>query len=148
MESIIETMLERNVTVYTEDPHTMVFDLIDKLKSLGEYDEKKNVYETDGPTKRIHLIFSIIEKMDSKSKIEIAFDLEGKMSKSSYLEIHVEGSLITTFQEPKTPIQETFLTYYLRNISQEYKKMAKDKMKEMDVILADLVKEYKHVYIQ
>jgi hypothetical protein len=147
MESIIDTMLERHITVYTDDPHSMIFDILKGLSTLGEYDEKKNVYETDGPTKRVHVVFSIVDKLDKSTKIDIAFDLIGRMGKSSYLEILVEGNLITKIDEPKNIFSETFLSYYLSNISQEYKKIAKQKMREVDEVLVNVTKNSKRVYL-
>ncbi len=147
MESIIDTMLERDIVVYTDDPYSLVFRLINSLSALGDYDEKKNVYETDGPVKKIHVIFSIVEKLGRSSKIDIKFSLEGHMGTSSFLEMKVEGSLITRFEQPTTAFTETYLAYYLSNVSQEFKKMAMEKMKETDTIIADTIKDIKHVYL-
>ena len=147
MESIIDTLFERNLTIYSDDSYSLVFEIIDSLAGLGRYDEKKSTYDTDGPTKRLNVVFNIVDELDKNSKIDIAFDIFGKIGKANFLEIKVEGSLITQFEEPKSVFAETFLAYYLRNVSQEYKKIAKSRMKKVDEIIVDKSKGLKRVYL-
>ena len=147
MEKIIETILERNIVVYTEDPLSLVFDMINSLSKLGEYDEKKNVYETDGPVKRINVIFSIVDRLDKNSKIDIRFDMTGQMGMSSFLEMKVEGNLVIKFDAPAGAVSETYMAYYLSNVAREFKNIAKDKMKDAEEAIADNIREFKHVYL-
>lgn len=147
MEKIIETILERDIIVYTEDPLSLVFDMINSLSKLGEYDEKKNVYETDGPVKRINVIFSIVDKLDKNSKIDIRFDMTGQMGTSSFLEMKVEGNLVIKFDAPDGVVSETYMAYYLSNVAREFKNIAKDRMKDAEEAIADSIREFKHVYL-
>ena len=146
MELITETMSEKHFTIYTNEPHTLIFDFLDAISKLGKYIEKKNIYETNGPTKRVHVVFNIIEKFDKKTKIEIEVDLLGIIGNVKYLEIKSKAMIITKISEPKSIFEKAYFNFYNKNLYKKYKEFAKEKINLFDKILIHKTKDFKVIF--
>jgi len=143
---IEETFLSREFTFETANPYKTALEIEDRLKNLGNFIERKNTYETDGPDHRVVVVFDIVTKIDEYSKIMVFVELFGnKTTESTKGTITVKTSFIlkTEINEYGT-VSQAFGEYYVSKFFSRAKKKAEkhteNTIKIMDAFVKDTQK--------
>ncbi len=112
---ITEEIFSENIRLSTPDPFLLSLKIKEIASNFGEPVEKKNIYETDGPRKRIELSFELKKKIDKFTRSVIIFDLNGESTTNGFLDIRFKGILQTAMKKTG-PVTRTFNDFYLSDI--------------------------------
>jgi uncharacterized coiled-coil DUF342 family protein len=107
-----EELFSKNIRLKTRDPFSMGLKIRDLVSEFGELIEKKNVYETDGPRKRVELSFELKRAIDKFTTKKLMFDLNGESNSRGFLDIRFMGQLQIKMKR-SGPITRTFNDFYI-----------------------------------
>jgi hypothetical protein len=110
-----EELFSKNIRLKTRDPFSLCLKIRDLVSEFGEPLEKKNIYETDGPRKRVELSFELKRDIDKFTTKKILFDLNGESNSRGFLDIRFRGQLQIKMKR-SGPITRTFNDFYMSEI--------------------------------
>jgi hypothetical protein len=117
----IEEVFSKDIHLKTKDPLSLSLEILGISREFGEPIEKKNIYETDGPKKRVELSFDLKKEIDKFTIAKISFDLIGESNSEGFLDIRLKGEFQTTMTSVG-PISRTFNEYYQSEILNFHKR--------------------------
>ncbi len=115
MGRVEKTSFSKKFIIRTKDPVSLAASLFETVSSYGNVERNKNIYETDGPRKRLNMEFELLEKIDNKSSVRLVFSLLGEWNGYGFLEIGMK-SVSTTEREPGGVFTETFSEFYMNEL--------------------------------
>jgi hypothetical protein len=118
---ITEEIFSENIRLDTKDPFLLSLKIKDIAGNFGEPVEKKNIYETDGPRKRVELSFEIKKKIDKFTSSVMVFDLNGESTTNGFLDIRFKG-IVKTEMKKTGPVSKTFNDFYVSETLPSLKK--------------------------
>ena len=140
----IENIFTKSISIETKDPFSSYNKVLEIAKRFGSPAEKKNIYETDGPRKRLEVVFELKREIDKFSTARITFDVIGEGSTESnaegFLNIEIIGQIETRLGS-SGPILKTFNDYYLS----EMLPLLKGEFSRMDDLGDELEKQIKAI---
>ena len=139
----IEEIFSKDIHLKTRDPFSLSLEILNISREFGEPVEKKNIYETDGPRKRVELSFDLKKEIDKFSRANISFDLNGESNGSGFLDIRLKGRLQTSMTS-SGPISKTFNDYYLSDIL-PFLKREFSKLKDIGNEIEKRINELKNI---
>ena len=126
-----DTLFTKKISVRTKDIYSTVNEVVSIISNFGDIREKKNIYETDGPRKRIERVFDIIEEVDKHYKAEIHFQLAGESNGSGLLDITISGITQTNLEKGAGIASSAFSDFYAKNFLPTAKHGMEKKIKSM-----------------
>ena len=118
---ITEEIFSENIRLATPNPFLLSLKVKELASDFGEPVEKKNIYETDGPRKRIELSFELKKKIDNFTSSLIIFDLNGDSTTHGFLDIRFKG-IVQTEMKKTGPVSKTFNDFYVSEVLPSLKK--------------------------
>jgi hypothetical protein len=118
---IAEEIFSKNIRLDTKDPFSLSLRIKEIASNFGEPVEKKNIYETDGPRKRVELSFELKKNIDKFTSSLIIFDLNGESTSNGFLDIRFKGILQTKMNKAG-PVTRAFSDFYISDILPSLKK--------------------------
>ena len=131
---IRESLFSKRVSLDNEDPYKLAMDFMRKVSENYRVYERKNVFSTDGPTKKSVIIFDILEILDSCSRIRVEFSME---SENNTLYIDVSGEFIIKIRQSGF-FTDIFTEFYLNNIFPSLRKISEKRAKELETELGNI----------
>ena len=138
---MIENVFSKNIRLETKDPFSLYLVIFDIAREFGEPLEKKNIYETDGPRKRVEICFEINREIDKFTRARIFFDLNGESNSRGFLDVRVKGKFQTRMSRGGT-ISQTFNNYYISELL-PYIKSESIRLKDIGNTLEKRINELK-----
>lgn len=118
---IVEEIFLKDIHLKTNDPFSLSLEILNLSREFGEPIEKKNIYETDGPRKRVEMSFDLEKEIDKFTTAKISFDINGESNSKGVLDIKLKGEFQTTMAGGG-PISRAFNDYYQSEILPQLKK--------------------------
>jgi len=128
---IRETLFTKSFSTESENPYVMSLEFMKKLSETYRIYERKNIYQTDGPTKKAILVFDVIEILDKFSRIRISFSMEGE---NNTLYVNIVGEFVLKMKEYGF-FGNVFSEFYLNNVFPLLRKVSEKRVKELEVKL-------------
>lgn len=131
---ISENIFTKNFSVETENPYLLAYEFMKKLSAYYMIYERKNVFETNGPTKKAVLIFDVVENIDPFSQVSVNFSME---SNNTTLFVEISGEFVLRLKEEGF-FSEAFAEFYMSNMFQPMRAASQRRMKELETELSRL----------
>ncbi len=131
---IRESLFSKRVSLENEDPYKLAMDFMRRVSENYRVYERKNVFSTDGPTKKSEIIFDILEILDSCARIRVEFSME---SENNTLYIDVSGEFIIKIRQSGF-FTDIFTEFYLNNIFPSLRKISEKRAKELETELGNI----------
>ena len=126
---IRETLFRKSFSIETTSPYITALDFMKKLSEYHKIYERKNSFETDGPSTKSTLVFDVVEQLDAFSQISINFSTSGE---NNMLYVDIQGDFVLRVDETGF-FAETFSEFYLKGIYPMMKKVSERRVKELEV---------------
>ena len=110
-----EEVFSKDIRLETKDPFSVSLAILDLAREYGKPAEKQNIYETDGPSKRVKLSFEVKKAMDKFTSAKIIFNLSGESNSSGFLDVRIDGKF-HTMVKGEGLISKTFDNYYISEL--------------------------------
>lgn len=131
---IRESLIKKDFSVESENPHALSMEFMKKLSEHYRIYERKNTFETDGPTKRSVLVFDVVEPLDRFSRIIVNFSMEGE---KKMLCVNITGEFVLRIKEHGF-FTDTFTEFYLNNVFPVLRKISDQRAKELNAELENI----------
>ncbi|MCX6815361.1 MAG: hypothetical protein NT120_00735 [Candidatus Aenigmarchaeota archaeon] len=125
---IRETLFTKSFSMETDNPHGLALEFMKKLSHNYMVYEKKNKFQTDGPVKKITILFDVVEVLDKFSSIIVTFSMEAE---NNTMYIDIEGSFLMRVRESGF-FSSVFSEFYLDSIFPVLKKVSQDHIKALE----------------
>jgi hypothetical protein len=141
-ENFVESLFSRKIIVEMRDPYAAALDIIVFFSQFGKINQRKNLYETDGPHKRVEIEFDVISVMTRQSRLVIHVAMRGEIGVANFLEINTNGEFVTGFEVTEGTVHEAFVNYYNSEISPYLSSAAGRKCVEITTALESYMKNF------
>ena len=112
METISETFFQKKIILETSDIYSTAMEIKEIVSAFGNVVEIKNVYETDGPRKRVHLQFEATKPVDRISGAKIVVSINGESTSTGLLSINISGVFSSFMRFGAGFVSSVFYEYY------------------------------------
>lgn len=126
METVTDTFFTRKIYVETHDIYGAALRVAESLSPFGAPVLSENVFETDGPRKRVRIAGELKADFDNHSSLVFMIRISGESGGGlGYLEVQVTGVFQMVFSQAEGLVYGTFVDYYAMHVSRPHKDRAK-----------------------
>jgi hypothetical protein len=141
-EKFVENLFSRKIIAEIRDPYAAALDVMVFFSQFGKINQRKNLYETDGPHKRVEIEFDVISLMTRQSRLVVHVAMRGEIGTANFLEVDTTGDFVTGFEVTEGTVHEAFVNYYNSEISPFLRNAAEKKCNEITVALDIYMKNF------
>lgn len=137
-----DTLFTKKLSIKTADIYSTVTDIVSIVSRFGKIIERKNIYETDGPRKRVERVLDLIEQVDKHYTSKIEVNIHGESNTHGLLDITILGITKTDLDKGTGLASSAFSDFYIKN----FLPMAKHGLtKKIKSIANDIEKDVKRL---
>ena len=146
MTQVKELVFSKDIFVRTREIYPLSLDIMDNMSAFGDIIERRHVFESDGPRRRVHLFFDLIERIDDHAAMVFSFLIDGEEADKSYLKIRVEGSTLIELKQGTTFGSIIFNSFYADNIFPIVKKNMENRVQHMEKFIEKKIEKLNFKY--
>ena len=136
-----DTIYERRFSLECSNIFSSGLKIIEMASKYGQIIEKKNTYETNGPSHRTEMAFDIIKHTDDFSSVKISFSIKGH---ENVLEIEMSGIFYMEIDDERF-FNRVFSEFYSVKIFPKMKKAAVRELSDMMSSIEEKIKENEEI---
>lgn len=141
-ERFVENLFSRKIIAELRDPYAVALDMLVFFSQFGKIIQRKNLYETDGPKKRVEVEFDVVNIMTRQSRLVVHVAMKGELGEANILEINIGGEFVTGFDVTGGIVHEAFVNFYISDISPYLRSVALERGREIIDALDSYMKNF------
>ncbi|MBI4154356.1 hypothetical protein HY501_03390 [Candidatus Woesearchaeota archaeon] len=124
---IREALFKKSFSVESKDPYGLSLDFMKRMSENYMVYERKNLLETDGPSRRSSLVFDVVENLDDFSRIIVNISMDGE---NGTLYVNLEAEFVLHIREHGF-FTDIFTEFYLNNVFPVLRQASEQRAREM-----------------